>query len=74
MLELGDCLDEAIEESVANGALEGAAGETALRFHVADLGFDGAAAAQELGQPRCQLAGSRLGYDRRRDCRVWSAC
>ena len=67
---LGDCVDEAGEESeqkssqmgedladvvsaaaedgddgVAEGALQGAAGEASIGFHVADLGLDGAATA-----------------------------
>jgi hypothetical protein len=38
------------EDGVAGGALERAAGEAAVGLHVADLGLDGAAAAQEPGQ------------------------
>ena len=42
------------EEGVAEQALEAAAGETTLGFHVADLGLDGAAALEEPGG-HCQL-------------------
>lgn len=34
------------EEGIADGAFQGASGEAAVGFHVADLGFDGAAAAE----------------------------
>ena len=48
-----DVVSAAVEhgvEGVTDGALEGAAGETSVGFHVADLGLDGAAAPQELAQ------------------------
>ena len=35
------------EEGIADGALEGAAGETPVGFHVADLGLDGAATPEQ---------------------------
>ena len=51
--DLADVVAAAAEqgvEGVAEGAPEGASGEASVRFHVADLGLDGAAAPQELGQ------------------------
>ena len=51
--DLADVVSAAAEhgvEGVTDGALEGAAGETSVGFHVADLGLDGAAAPQELAQ------------------------
>ena len=44
------------EDGVAEQALEAAAGEATLGFHVADLGLDGAAALEEPGQRRRQGA------------------
>ena len=44
------------EEGVAEQALEAAAGETTVGFHVADLGLDGAAALEEPGERRRQTA------------------
>ena len=44
------------EEGIAEAALERAAIETSVGFHVADLGLDGAAALEEPGQPRRQTA------------------
>ena len=38
------------EEGVADGAFQGASGEAAVGFHVADFGFGGAAAAQVRDQ------------------------
>jgi hypothetical protein len=44
------------EDGVAERALEAASGETALGFHVTDLGLDGAAAPEEPGEPWRQAA------------------
>lgn len=51
--DLADVVAAAAEhgvEGVTDRALEGASGEASVGFHVADLGLDGAAAAQELAQ------------------------
>ena len=55
--EMGDDLADVVNataehgaEGVADGAPEGTAGETAVGLHVADLGLDGAAPAQEPAQ------------------------
>ena len=51
--DLADVVAAAAEdgvESIAERALEGAAGEAAIGLHVADLGLDGAAAAEQPAQ------------------------
>ena len=42
------------EERVTKGALEGATSQAAIGLYVADLGFDGTAAAEQSCQPRRQ--------------------
>ncbi len=44
------------EDRIADPAFEGASGQSAVRFHVADLGFDGAASLDELRQRRGNAA------------------
>jgi hypothetical protein len=51
--DLADVVTAAAEdgvEGVTDRALEGASGEGSVRFHVADLGLDGAASPQKLAQ------------------------
>lgn len=56
------------EDSIADCALERAAGEASVGFHVADLGLDGAAASEQFRQHRCDaLPGAADQYFGPRD-------
>lgn len=44
------------EDSIADGALQGASGQAAIGFHVADFGFYGASAAEVRDEFWCQAA------------------
>jgi hypothetical protein len=44
------------EEGIPDGALQGAARQPSIGFHVADLGLDGAAAAEVGDQFWCEAA------------------
>ena len=63
MPEVGQDLSEVVsagaedgEEGVADGSFQGAAHQAAVGFHVADLGFDGASAAEVCDEFWCQAA------------------
>lgn len=51
------------EEGIADGAFQRACGEATVGFHVADLGLDGAAAAEVSDQPGRQPAASAADQD-----------